>query len=63
MSPDLIKYEYRGTNVVIGRSPNYNLWRASLNGVTIPNAFFKTPYLADTHCKAIIDARENNRHE
>jgi hypothetical protein len=56
-APKIVIYEYRGVKVVIGKTPTYNLWRASLDGKTIVNTFFKSEYEADAHCKSIIDAR------
>jgi hypothetical protein len=51
------RFEYRGINVVIGKSPMYNLWRASIGGKQIPNTFFKSFHEAETHCKTVIDER------
>jgi hypothetical protein len=52
-----IKFEYRDIKVVIGQSTYCKVWRASLDGREIPNTFFKSFHEADSHCKAIIDAR------
>jgi hypothetical protein len=57
MPTNVIKYQYRGVQVMIGQSPDYNLWRVSLDGEQIANTFFATALSANTHCKSIIDAR------
>jgi hypothetical protein len=49
--------EYRGHKVVIGKTPTYKLWRASIDGKQLNNAFYKSQEDAEKHCKKIIDDR------
>ena len=51
-------FEYKGTKVIVGKSPMYNLWRLSIDGCQIPNTFLKNEQSAINHAKQLIDAQE-----